>query len=761
MMTLLMGLVTLASLVRPSWSADLHNQEGPTWTTAMSDDRSTEQDEEAQGEDDDKDDNNEDDEEEEAQDNSASRESATEQPSKAASEEIHARVQVEEARRRLSPRERRFGAPLAVSTMDLDEDLAPGATLADVLGGLAGVHVRQFGGPGDPSTVSLRGSTARQVEIWIDGVPLNSLGSSVIDLSELPVDSWDQLDVFRGFAPPELGGAPIGGVVHLSSKPGRVRPFSVEAGIGSWATRFLHLGAGSSRTTPGGGLVDVRLDARYDGTRGDFRYLDNQGTIYNLLDDRTRFRANNARDQLHLAARSTLFRGPLVLNFSDLLLWRGEGVPGPAHGSTEQARFTVMRNLASVSAKITPSSKTSLHLSLSHIAREERFRDLYGEIGPGTSDSRDRYHQLTGATSAQLHPVDWLALIPAVRLVVDTYAASNRLLESTTATTQLRVATELGFSAKATFWAERISLLSGLSFYGLGNHQLGDVPYQDQTTTSEGIEWGRHFQPRIAIAFRPKPWLTLRSSLARGFRPPTYEELFGQHGTMAGNPWLLPESSESADLSLRVGGRLHKWLNAGVEMGGFLVFTRDAIVYRPNAFRVAAPTNFGRIRVGGIELAGSAQVLGWLHLTGAATFVDSEILEGETAHLGNQVPATPRWQLDASVAIELDHHLKLRWQFAYTDGTFDSPTNLFRAAPRPIHSLHLRVQPDIRFPWVALDLRNLLDTTMAPQYRNPTNPDPQDRHIVSLEDFRGNPLPGRSVLITVGWSPPRAEGQQP
>jgi len=717
----------------------------------------TDEKDEPDGDDDGDDDKGDDGTGDEGDDGTKSDEDKDRAQQQATKRQVDAHVEVSEARERLSARQRRLGHPASVSTVELGDRVSPGTTLADVLGSLAGVHVRQFGGPGDPSTVSLRGSTARQVEIWVDGVPLNALGSSVVDLSELPVDSWDQVEVFRGFAPPELGGAPIGGVVHLTSQPGTAPPLGVEVGLGSWSTRFVHLGGGVSKTSSGGGLADFRIDARYDGTQGNFPYFDDQGTLYNLLDDRTRLRANNAMDQLHLVLRGRLSRGPLDLTLSDLLLWRGEGVPGPAHGSTETARFTVIRNLASLSARLRLGVTSEIHLMLSHLAREERFRDLHGEIGPGAADSRDRYHQPIGALSAHFRPWSGLDLTPSARLLVDAYSPSNPLSATATDATHVRIGGELGFSATGEFWNERVILLSALSFYRLDNRLLGEVPYAQQTAVSDGTEWSRHFQPRIAIAFRPQPWLTVRSSLARGFRPPTFQELFGQQGSVAGNPWLGPESSETADVSVRIAGSPHRLFHGGLEFGSFLSFTRDAIVYRPNAFRVAAPTNFGRIRVGGIEVAGSLLAFKWLRVSLAATFVDSEILEGELAHIGNQVPSTPRWELDASVAVELEHHLKLQWQFAYTEGTYDSATNLFLAASRPLHSVQLRVQPDIRFPWIALDLRNLLDTTIAPQYRNPAAPDPTDRHVVALEDFRGNPLPGRSILLTVGWSPAPAE----
>jgi len=63
---------------------------------------------------------------------------------------------------------------------------------------------------------------------------------------------------------------------------------------------------------------------------------------------------------------------------------------------------------------------------------------------------------------------------------------------------------------------------------------------------------------------------------------------------------------------------------------------------------------------------------------------------------------------------------------------------------------------------VALDLRNVFDTFIGTAQRNPLRPAPGDVAPVPLQDFRGQPLPGRSFMLTLGWSPrPRSPGETP
>ena len=105
---------------------------------------------------------------------------------------------------------RRFRHPASVLQINLEEASA-GSTLADVLAQLPGLQLRRLGGIGDPAYAGIRGSSSQQVEVWVDGVPLNPLGTTGVDLSEINLDNYDRIEVWRGFSPPYLGGAPIGG----------------------------------------------------------------------------------------------------------------------------------------------------------------------------------------------------------------------------------------------------------------------------------------------------------------------------------------------------------------------------------------------------------------------------------------------------------------------------------------------------------------------------------------------------------------------
>lgn len=78
-------------------------------------------------------------------------------------------------------------APVDVVTRN-DIDRWQSTNLNDVMRRLPGVNIAQTGGPGQQSSLFIRGTDARHVLVLVDGVRLNQSGiSGSSDLSQIPV----------------------------------------------------------------------------------------------------------------------------------------------------------------------------------------------------------------------------------------------------------------------------------------------------------------------------------------------------------------------------------------------------------------------------------------------------------------------------------------------------------------------------------------------------------------------------------------------
>jgi len=98
-----------------------------------------------------------------------------------------------------------------------DIERMPAATAGEVLQYIPGVSIESNGGPGAMTTARIQGSETRHVAVYVDGVPLNMLANPLTDLTYLPVDTIERIEVYKGAASSAWGSA-LGGVINIITK---------------------------------------------------------------------------------------------------------------------------------------------------------------------------------------------------------------------------------------------------------------------------------------------------------------------------------------------------------------------------------------------------------------------------------------------------------------------------------------------------------------------------------------------------------------
>lgn len=97
-------------------------------------------------------------------------------------------------------------SPGTVTVIRPDDYKGEQKDLPDLLKMVPGVHVRELNGKGQYTTVSVRGSTAAQVGVFVDGVLFNLGGDAAADISTIPVHNVERIEVYRGYIPARFGG---------------------------------------------------------------------------------------------------------------------------------------------------------------------------------------------------------------------------------------------------------------------------------------------------------------------------------------------------------------------------------------------------------------------------------------------------------------------------------------------------------------------------------------------------------------------------
>ncbi|ACC71388.1 TonB-dependent receptor plug [Paraburkholderia phymatum STM815] len=135
----------------------------------------------------------------------------------------------------------RLAEAIAQTTLFDAQDIAD-TTARDLPGFLQfapGAQIVRNGGPGSTSSLFLRGASATQSLVLIDGVRVDSVSQGNAQLEQIPLDQIDHVEVVNGNVSALYGSGAIGGVVQVFTKDGANHPprFHFEVEYGSYHTQ--------------------------------------------------------------------------------------------------------------------------------------------------------------------------------------------------------------------------------------------------------------------------------------------------------------------------------------------------------------------------------------------------------------------------------------------------------------------------------------------------------------------------------------------
>lgn len=104
--------------------------------------------------------------------------------------------------------------PVTITAVDAVSLSSQAIGAEGVLKRSTGVLVRQEGGLGSRSSINLNGLTGNAVRVYYDGIPLQLYGGG-IQLNNLPVNSIDRVEVYKGVMPVTVGTDALGGGINI------------------------------------------------------------------------------------------------------------------------------------------------------------------------------------------------------------------------------------------------------------------------------------------------------------------------------------------------------------------------------------------------------------------------------------------------------------------------------------------------------------------------------------------------------------------
>lgn len=568
----------------------------------------------------------------------------------------------------------------------------PGATLAAVLGPQSGLRLASRGGDTSPSLPSIRGSTAEQVLVLVDGRRRNLAQGGGIDLTSLPLQSIEAVDVVRGGASSVWGSDAIGGAIHVQTRPAAPGAASLRLVSGSFGRR-------TAEARVAVGLAE-RWSAAWSGrahaTDGNYPFVDDaRGTRHEI--------ENGDDEQWSTHGRLDGRWGGARVRFDLDAATRDRGIPGSEEFPTPSARSEEDEFAAGFRLAAARPGTWRPVLDLAWTQREKAYAEPAAAFGPVREEHRGR--QMRGEAQLERH-ADRQVWRAAVGGHIDH-------LRSTTDGDRRRAAA--------------FTRAQGTREWALGDARL-------RGTVAARIDFVEDFapeaSPRLGLNWRRPNGVQFRGSFGTAYRTPSFDELFWPpRASAAGNPDLRPERGIDCDLGI-------EWANGANEqrlgLEGFVRRVDDLIQWVPGAAGIWRPHNIGRAELRGLEAHAAARIPrtapGW-RWQAALAFLDARDRTGEPNVDGRALPYRPEWSGAVSgFAPLLGGECEVTW-------TFVSEVYVTRANTKTLPG---SARGDVRFrrPWRS-------DLSLELAWLNVTNE--------AARDFRNYPRPGRSLLLALTW----------
>ena len=387
-----------------------------------------------------------------------------------------------------------------------DIELAQAPDLINLLSRQAGVDIARNGGPGQASTLFLRGTNSSHTLVLVDGVRVNAATQGVIDFAHIPLAQIDRIEIVRGPRAALWGSDAIGGVLQIFTRDASKGFFEARLGSHQLAGATAGFGIARGESTIGLSLGGERLEG-FSAT--------NVGAFGHDPDlDGYRNRNFSLRGKTGLGLQTLSVTG--LVTDADVDFDAGTNVPGEGHTAA--------------------------------------LNRVFGLALSGPVSDRWRYALTLGRSSEDLDTPAYFSRFGSTRDSLD-WVNSLALRDEQSLGFGVNWSRETGYSDEGFqgFENSRRNAAAFVTWQGVfGAHILDASLRRDENSQFGGASTGN-----LAWGWQAGDSLRLRASWGQGFRAPNFNELYypgfdvgGGLVLFPGNEALRPERSRSAEVGM-------------------------------------------------------------------------------------------------------------------------------------------------------------------------------------------------------------------
>ena len=429
-------------------------------------------------------------------------------------------------------------------------------SLGEVLQREAGIELRANGGPGQPESLFVRGAGSAQTLVLVDGMRVGSATVGTTAIEHIPLDMIERIEVVKGPLSSLYGGDAMGGVIQVFTRGKNVPYFFADAGYGTdddWRA--------SAGLTAADDTTRFSLSAGYRSVDAQSATNPRAGFIY----DPDRDPYDDAHFSFHFSQKT----------------WNGETLAFDAFTTNAHTHFDSGPGSDDWNYHVISGAKFTSSLAFSPSWTSTL------SIGEGLDRLEDHGSFADHFETRQLQAT-WLNEFP---ITGGTFSLGAETLRQKVYSDANDPFTNDERNTNSTFL--------GVNQLWQGQRVEASMRWDDDD------QFGQHSTGSLSYGFDWPDFSRVAFTYAKGFRAPTFYDLYGPSfpGFYSPNPSLEPEQTTSYELTLRnLPGAGPQW-----RLTYFDNRFDDLIVFDATQ---ATVLNVGRARARGLEAVAETQWLG-------------------------------------------------------------------------------------------------------------------------------------------------------
>lgn len=522
------------------------------------------------------------------------------------------------------------------SEIELDSSSAKNIDLSSILESTVGLQIQQSGGLGSYSSVSLRAANSEQVLIFLDGILINDSVSGSVDLSLIPVNQIQRIEVFRGSTPIELGAASMGGAINIITREGADDSKQLGTAFTNHGARTFNLHWNKSEDNN-----HIRFVSEFINNKNNYPIINDNNTQYVTNDD-----FEDVRNNAEIQQGSFLLTWKHLLKNKDTLLNslryfnKNQNLPNFNNSPNVSAYFNTkllqLNSKSDLSRLLNSQSQLSGEIYFRN--KEEIYDDRSSEIGL-LANHLLFINQSVGFKGFYKTKVNTET---ELRIVFDSNkqdSLSKDLSKIQEDVSQGRTTSIVNTGIRNLFHNGKIIFDTTLASEHISDHL--DSSYDNSNNLIPAQSRGYSFSDlRLGYLQYFSDNIQLKINLGSYHRVPYLYELYGDRGFFHGNVDLKAESSKNFDISLdyTYDSAVSLLNDANLYLGYFHNKSKDLIIREYDSRGVGTSQNLENATIQGVESKITWPFIKNHQLVINLTLLNPIIESSKAIHDGNIIP---------------------------------------------------------------------------------------------------------------------------